>query len=287
MLMRCCSLVVSIVVVALFSVRPLWAQNDLDESHAKVAMRLIGHEVLLSLGDSSSRVLPIEKEEHGYRIRFESEFGFDPDSLVSTIKRTVLKTGMAQRYLVEVEQCETHDLVYSYMVAPLPENSMIACKERMQPIDCYTLYISILDAPKSIDPIRPDDDSIPSYAWAAMAVGLLLIPVFWLSKRAEKLNPSLISIGVYQFDRLNNELLYKNERNELTGKESELLFLLYSSANQTVSRETILKEVWGDEGDYIGRTLDVFISKLRKKLEADTNIKIVNVRGVGYKFVMQ
>jgi DNA-binding response OmpR family regulator len=47
-----------------------------------------------------------------------------------------------------------------------------------------------------------------------------------------------------------------------------------------------LNKVWGDEGDYIGRTLDVFISKLRKKLEADSSIKIVNIRGVGYKLVM-
>jgi len=47
-----------------------------------------------------------------------------------------------------------------------------------------------------------------------------------------------------------------------------------------------LANVWGDQGDYVGRTLDVFISKLRKKLEADTNVRIVNIRGVGYKLVL-
>ena len=53
-----------------------------------------------------------------------------------------------------------------------------------------------------------------------------------------------------------------------------------------MERDVILNMVWGDEGDYIGRTVDVFISKLRKKLEFDSKVKIVNVRGVGYKLVM-
>ena len=73
---------------------------------------------------------------------------------------------------------------------------------------------------------------------------------------------------------------------ELTSKEADLLLLLCDSANTTVERENILKTVWGDEGSYVGRTLDVFISKLRKKLEADETIKILNIRGVGYRLVI-
>ena len=53
-----------------------------------------------------------------------------------------------------------------------------------------------------------------------------------------------------------------------------------------MEREKILATVWGDEGDYVGRTLDVFVSKLRKKLEADANVRIVNIRGVGYRLVL-
>ncbi|MEM7657278.1 MAG: helix-turn-helix domain-containing protein, partial [Bacteroidota bacterium] len=61
--------------------------------------------------------------------------------------------------------------------------------------------------------------------------------------------------------------------------------LLHRSVNQTLERDQILKEVWGNENGYVGRTLDVFISKLRKKLAADPNLKIINVRGVGYRLV--
>ena len=66
-----------------------------------------------------------------------------------------------------------------------------------------------------------------------------------------------------------------------------MLSLLYASVNETVNKETLLNKVWGDEGDYVGRTLDVYISKLRKKLESDTSIKLKNIRGVGYKLIVE
>jgi DNA-binding response OmpR family regulator len=81
-------------------------------------------------------------------------------------------------------------------------------------------------------------------------------------------------------------LSFEDKSVELSSKEAELLSLLHNFANAPLEREVILQKVWGDEGDYVGRTLDVFISKLRKKLEADANVKIVNIRGVGYKLVM-
>ena len=81
-------------------------------------------------------------------------------------------------------------------------------------------------------------------------------------------------------------LSFEDNRVELSNKEAELLSLLHTYANAPVEREVILQRVWGDEGDYVGRTLDVFISKLRKKLEADASVKIVNIRGIGYKLLM-
>ena len=81
-------------------------------------------------------------------------------------------------------------------------------------------------------------------------------------------------------------LTYLGESMQLSGKETDLLLLLCAHENQTLQRDQILRLVWEDEGDYIGRTLDVFISKLRKKLEADPRVKIMNIRGVGYKLVV-
>lgn len=101
------------------------------------------------------------------------------------------------------------------------------------------------------------------------------------------MNSTGITLGKFSFDKSNLLLKHNHQHIDLSQKEAEVLDLLMASANQTIDRETMLREVWGNEGDYIGRTLDVFISKLRKKLEADDTIKIVNVRGVGYKLVVE
>lgn len=93
-------------------------------------------------------------------------------------------------------------------------------------------------------------------------------------------------MGSFQFDPQQMKLIRDGETHELTGKETELLQQLYQCVNEVVEKEALLKQVWGDEGDYIGRTLDVFISRLRKKLEADPSVRILNIRGVGYKLVI-
>jgi DNA-binding response OmpR family regulator len=117
---------------------------------------------------------------------------------------------------------------------------------------------------------------------------LLLTGIFlvWKKKNSSINNPNLISIGQYHFDTRNTKLLINDQKIELTSKEADLLYLLYTDVNTTVEREVLLNRIWGDEGDYVGRTLDVFISKLRKKLEFDARVNIVNIRGVGYKLVL-
>jgi len=70
---------------------------------------------------------------------------------------------------------------------------------------------------------------------------------------------------------------------DLTGTETRLLHIFALSPNQTIARTRLQKEIWEDEGIIVGRSLDMFISKLRKKLEFDPTIKITVIRGKGYK----
>ncbi len=71
----------------------------------------------------------------------------------------------------------------------------------------------------------------------------------------------------------------------LTRKESSLLKLLYKYRNRLLPREIALTEIWGDNDYFIGRSMDVFISKLRKYFKTDPSIKIINVHGIGFKLV--
>ena len=74
------------------------------------------------------------------------------------------------------------------------------------------------------------------------------------------------------------------ERKTLTYKEAELLRYFCDNPNKVLSRSDILIQVWGSDDYYLGRSLDVFISRLRKYLSSDENIKILNLHGIGFRF---
>jgi DNA-binding response OmpR family regulator len=84
-------------------------------------------------------------------------------------------------------------------------------------------------------------------------------------------------------DAEKRQLIINEKPIDLTGTETRLLLIFALSPNETIERSRLQKEIWEDEGVIVGRSLDMFISKLRKKLESDPNSNIVVVRGKGYK----
>jgi DNA-binding response OmpR family regulator len=81
-------------------------------------------------------------------------------------------------------------------------------------------------------------------------------------------------------------LSHPTEERKLTRKEADVLRLLCLHREQVLPRELVLNMVWGDDTYFLGRSLDVFISRLRKYLKPDPNVQIVNVHGVGFKLVV-
>lgn len=282
--------------VCCFSVSESTAQTD--QEHIEIALRMVGHQLLLSSNDSTSRVLPIEKNGDAYRISFESEFWFNPDRLAQLVDSIMEVERIAKGYRVEVLDKETLANVYGYQVDST--SSLIPCASRSQPKGAYDIFFRILEEwPIESDQIaatlKKEDverEKSANTMTLILLLALVLIIVglavyFRKKKTVEKsVDPTKVHIGEYCFDERNMKLIHKNATVDLTSKETDLLKLLHSSANTTLQREEILNVVWGDEGDYVGRTLDVFISKLRKKFSEDTNVKIVNVRGVGYKMLL-
>lgn len=92
---------------------------------------------------------------------------------------------------------------------------------------------------------------------------------------------TIFTIGKYSFDPTQNLLIFENEQHNLTAKESKILEMLCREKGKVVSRENILNEIWGNSDFYSSRSLDVFITKLRKYLSKDTNVSLNVLRGVG------
>ena len=97
----------------------------------------------------------------------------------------------------------------------------------------------------------------------------------------------ILNIGEYQFNFPKQLLHYKEEAPlQLTHREAHLLFHLIKNQNKVLDRSLILNKLWGTDDFFSGRSMDVFISKLRKKLNKDDSIQIINVRGFGYKLTV-
>jgi DNA-binding response OmpR family regulator len=92
-------------------------------------------------------------------------------------------------------------------------------------------------------------------------------------------------IGTYSFDFAKQTLIREDELHNLTFMEAQLLLMLLENRDEIVNRSNILVKIWGSDTFFNGRSLDVFITKLRRKLSSDPNIKIINSRGHGYKLV--
>lgn len=106
-----------------------------------------------------------------------------------------------------------------------------------------------------------------------------------LGRVSTEKNSELISIGNYLFDPVKQKLSFNDKAESLTHRETELLLLLLDNKNEIVDRSVILKKLWGEDDFFSGRSMDVFITKLRKKLSDDPAIKIINIRSYGYKLI--
>lgn len=109
------------------------------------------------------------------------------------------------------------------------------------------------------------------------------IEVFLRRNKNTDTHENTFRIGVFEFEYASLTLKTKKDRKILTQKEADVLKLLYQNRDRILKREEILTAVWGDDDYFMGRSMDVFISKLRKYLKDDPRIEIVNYHGVGFK----
>jgi hypothetical protein len=250
-------------------------------------VRAIGHDLLLRAGDSVSVVPPVTEKSRGvFLLEFENEFMFQPDTLVEIVQRSLVKTELSH-YTVTVQQCHRPDLVYGFEINP-PANSIISCRGRMQPKACYTIEIAFADFP---GPTFLNSQMAMMISGMVAVLAVVLINRNPGSKKSlveqnasaqHEINP-VLTIGRFVFDTLHQRLSMGEETISLTDKECRILTVLNKNIEQLTPREELIQDVWTDEGVITGRSLDMFISKLRKKLSADPDLRITNIHGKGYR----
>jgi len=255
-------------------------KTDFSE-RAKIALREVGNQLLLSNKDSVSLVLPILKiDDFKYQISFEKPLSFEPNTLVEIIKETFEKINFPKNYRVEVIEISSNEVGYSYQVNVEKEKTIIPCTGRFLPENKYKIEVKFLDVKSS------SNNMWLFYIFIPLILGIFYRR-FYLNKKPsetqEITSENGTHLGIFQFFPEQNKLVKKAIEINLSKKECEILSIFVANQNQIIKREELTKKVWEDNGVFVGRSLDTYISKLRKKLKADSSIKLKNIHGVGYK----
>ena len=254
-------------------------ENEVKTSFTKIALRDVGNKLMLANQDSTSLILPVHKmEESKYQLSFEKALSIEPDKLVDIVAQSFQKANLPNQYQIEVKQCEDLEVAYSFFQFPNQEKSIIPCSGRFLPQKCYTIEVRFFE--KAIA-------SSNKLIWIVLLVGSVVLAVVFFPKRKKvkelnNSNKNSISIGKFQFYPDENKLTVEATEISLSKKEVELLTVFVANPNKIIKREELSKKVWEDHGVFVGRSLDTYISKLRKKLSNDESIKLTNVHGIGY-----
>jgi DNA-binding winged helix-turn-helix (wHTH) protein len=259
-------------------------KDDFNLARREILIRKIGHELLLQSGDSVSRVLPLNKlSPNEYQIKFEHELSLLPDTLVNISQRLLGKDNEVEDYVVNVMNCDNEQVAYGFAIANNIKDDIVPCKRRILPSACYVINIKF----KPTVIITAKNGMLLGGLTVLAFVGFIFIGSVKqrkaLPELTESMNKDLFQLGLVMFDAKHRKLILNDISTDLTATETRVLRIFALSPNEVIERNRLQKEIWEDEGVIVGRSLDMFISKLRKKLELDEQVKIVVIRGIGYK----
>ena len=282
----------SLVLLAILILSAVWWQEPdannttLQATRVNLALRKTGDRLLDLAGDHTSTIAPISRiDEHTWLLRLERSFNYD--SLPRILHQSLQQHSISNDYNVSVLRCSDNELMLGYMASDYQLDNEVPCGGRTIDVTCLNIQVSFLE--KNLPTTNPWKTRfllLSGFLFAA-ALGTLLY------RRKSAIDSSLpvstesntaLHFGQSSLDPGNQKLWVKGQLKNLTFREAKLLNYLIQNANQVLDRERILEAIWHDEGMLVGRSLDVFVSRLRKLLQEDEGIRIVSVHGVGYRF---
>lgn len=256
--------------------------TDFSPEKVNLALRRTADELLRASGDSTSRIPAIEQTQSDvWRVQLEQPFSYD--LLPFLLQQSLEVHGISRPYQVAVRRCADEVIELGYHQLDYAQDSTVPCGGRVMPEGCHFIEITF------------SGSQAQSHFWvySTLFLGLILagLGVFWFFRRKQNMPLSKVpaektdwlEFGNSRLDVAGQLLFCNGIRQTLTFRETKLLRLFAENPNRLLERSFILQEVWADEGVLVGRSVDVFVSRLRKKLSADSAVDLVAVHGVGYR----
>ncbi len=261
----------------------LWSQPIPDSKKVNLAIRRTADKLLRVSGDNTSRIGAVEQiNPLTWRLQMDQPFAYD--SLPALLQASLDFYAIKNTYDVTVRQCENGTIDLGYQQLDFTQDSLVPCGGRATNESCHYIEIAFVgEGPASSN-------------WLGRALLLLLGLTcgsgiwWWLRRKSNINNPETtvsddawINFGHSRMHLQKQILEFGGAQQVLTYREAKLLNLFASHPNELLEREFIHQQVWSDEGLQVSRSVDVFVSRLRKKLAADHSVGITSVHGVGYK----
>lgn len=264
------------------------AKADLAPEKVNLALRRTAHYLLAVAGDSTSRIPPVRQTGHnGWLIRLDPSFNYD--TLPALLQASFDLHGIHENYDVAILRCSDGELQLGYSYFDFAHNKEAPCGGRALAVDCYNLQVTFPERVK-----KKEGTAAPG--WTFAFAGLLAVAFFVLKRRdrptpdaattrtATTAETDWLHFGNSRLHVANHRLMCGDDTTvQLTYREAKLLQLFANHPNQLLQRNFIIENVWADEGILVGRSVDMFVSRLRKKLQADPLLGIVAVHGLGYR----
>ncbi len=268
---------------------PRVTSDNQQSEKINLALRQTAHRLLKQEGDSISMIAPIQQTAPNvYIVRLEHDFNYD--SLASFLHHSFTTYHIEDDYNVAVWDCTHTNLILGYSSIDFFKRNDIPCSGRDKNVQCINFTVSFPEA-------APSNFALIPFILGGLSVLILLGMVYWFFKYKNKTetdiasqnnepidNTHLIIIGQSIFNTRQNTVVFNNITQKLTFREAKLLQLFCNHKQELLERDFILKHIWEDEGVLVGRSVDVFVSRLRKILKNDESLKIMNVHSRGYRF---
>lgn len=192
--------------------------------------------------------------------------------------------GDGQKAWEEYQRDKPDVLVLDVM---MPKKDGFSLAEQIRKSDPYTPIIFLTSKSQTEDVVKGFGLGANDYIRKPFSMEELIVRIKAQLDRLRTRQNQIdwIALGKYEFHPTRQLLKFGTSEQPLTARESQLLQILLENANDITDRTLILTQIWGADDFFNARSMDVFITKLRKKLQEDPEIQILNVRGYGYKLV--
>lgn len=259
--------------------------NALQPDKINLAIRRSLDQLLRSENDSTTKI-PVIHQINDSTWQSEGLPDFNYEKFPNLLQKSLDVFNINNKYHVVIRSCVSREILLGYSQFDLIHSKELPCQGRERTKECKIIEVQY------------SNNELPQFAHSGgkwfyiipiilIFSGLVLYSIdIPLNKRMAKneITQNILQFGLSKLDLNNHHLIVHEQINKLTYREAKLLQYFIENKGKILGRDTILKKVWGDEGVQVSRSLDVFVSRLRKLIQHDHTLEIATIHGIGYRF---